>query len=942
MPIKQLQLRGISRTPSDRASADGGCAESLNVHLDQGETAPTMPPQEKDVYGNAQYKFPIVYIHKMLNATIYIGLNVGENDGVSQYRAYGTALGDNNGAILGTFSGYDSSEWLTHITSVGNTLIIYTNKKPRFLVFKENAYHNLGSTIPRPQVDVITKHYEGSDPTYVYSKIAKELRMLPIDSTKWTDAVSPDGKYHDDLMETMTEAWDTVTQFTGNWRQKGYFAAPFFIRYALRLYDGSYVHSSAPILCGTGAGAEWVKMKIGPWNTDSGIANSVDVFDDYAGYVLEITLANIYRVHIKTGFTVGNWGDIVKSIDIFASTPIYTPAWEVGVNAIVYTGDSNPHTDFTLDGMDAENRDRTVREEVLSKGQFYKIMSIAVDDTEIMRKFRDGYLTINASDDVSGDKLATHDNMPDPYRDGNQYMPVADAQNYNHRLLLLGGEEMLSRGDEFLNGLCTGPGLATYKTRRYGFRFKLVDPLTGDAHYFNGHYTGGTNYFFPGCIRHKSGEAHEDVQYFGKWVTTLSGATYYPSDPWSWIAYPDTRCKEVEVFFYDNSGNYVDSRIVPMEPHPLLECSFAFLGLDNALTSLINNSAYTQGAETDISGAEDLRVTAANKVFLSEFENPFVFTASGITTMPDIVVGGATTSVPLSEGQVGDFPMYVFTEGGIRVLVTNAEGTFAANMTPPNLSRHVALPKSILGIEQSVVFSTAKGVMMLTGSNVVELSRVMNGMPYSITGDIAVGSSTILDGTGWSGLLNAASAGETLMGFMDGASPAYDHSGARLIFFKPGKSYQYVYMLETQSWHKMETGIDAGRILNSYPDCLVSNKVGTVGKVWNFTTVLNNASLLSRTANPVKGIIVTRPFDLGEPDIRKAIRSIRVRGNYNRDNVKYILLGSFDGINWQRLTSLRGGSYKQFRMILLTDLTATERITWIDVDYETRFTNRLR
>ena len=44
--IKQLQLRGISRTPSDRASADGGCAESLNVHLDINETAPTLPPDD--------------------------------------------------------------------------------------------------------------------------------------------------------------------------------------------------------------------------------------------------------------------------------------------------------------------------------------------------------------------------------------------------------------------------------------------------------------------------------------------------------------------------------------------------------------------------------------------------------------------------------------------------------------------------------------------------------------------------------------------------------------------------------------------------------------------------------------------------------------------------------------------------------------------------------
>ena len=70
MPIKQLQLRGISRTPSDRATADGGCAESLNVHLDQNETAPTLPPEDysDEAYGTsvtAANRSQIIFIHKM-------------------------------------------------------------------------------------------------------------------------------------------------------------------------------------------------------------------------------------------------------------------------------------------------------------------------------------------------------------------------------------------------------------------------------------------------------------------------------------------------------------------------------------------------------------------------------------------------------------------------------------------------------------------------------------------------------------------------------------------------------------------------------------------------------------------------------------------------------------------------------------------------------------
>ena len=58
--------------------------------------------------------------------------------------------------------------------------------------------------------------------------------------------------------------------------------------------------------------------------------------------------------------------------------------------------------------------------------------------------------------------------------------------------------------------------------------------------------------------------------------------------------------------------------------------------------------------------------------------------------------------------------------------------------------------------------------------------------------------------------------------------------------------------------------------------------------------------------------------------------------------VSYILLGSQDGIRFHQLGSLRGKSWKLFRIVILSKLLPTERISWIDVDYETRFTNKLR
>lgn len=92
----------------------------------------------------------------------------------------------------------------------------------------------------------------------------------------------------------------------------------------------------------------------------------------------------------------------------------------------------------------------------------------------------------------------------------------------------------------------------------------------------------------------------------------------------------------------------------------------------------------------------------------------------------------------------------------------------------------------------------------------------------------------------------------------------------------------------------------------------------------------------------MKGMIITRPFDLGYPDVRKVIKSIRIRGYYNRQDVKYILQGSMDGLNWGILPSLHSGSFKLFRLIIMADLGKDERISWVDVDFDVRFNNRLR
>ena len=930
MAIKQIQLRGISRTPSDRMTQDGGCAESMNVHLDSQETAPTLPPKDISdaIYGEDNSRLSVMFIHKMMAITNYIAANDAE------VVAYGEVLADGKQTLFSL-----GSETVSKAVSLGNTLIVYTDKSPHYLLFEHGAYINLGTEIPTPDIEIISE--KAAIGTVDVPVVVDSSLNNP---SKWINAKDESDENHAKLLAAIQSFWDQVQVEIDTQRSSGLYCAPFFIVYALRMFDGTYgeyIKTSVPILCGAGV-EKWITANL----------EEVEIERTGLGWALVGTLRNLFELRVRMKAESLSelrsiyepWVDagIITSIDFFASTPIYTPA----INAAFDTMSSNNVATFY--GVSAKE----IEDAVISKANFYKIRSFALNDDADMNALIGRELKIENSDEIgSGEHLVVKEELPFNYRNSNQYMATSgEIMNFNNRELIAGAVEKLTSGYSFLNGQAiTSNAISGYQSLGLVMRFRIVDS-TGQTNYVLGRYGGsGSESLIMRRAYIWNGFRQEFEYYYDAQLATNVTEFY------SWLAYPDTRCDLVEIYMtsaapgtddYANAYVYAVKQF-PMKQHPSLECSYAFVGFGQLLWDL-SNVPIGQPICTveDLIESENNIKSAYNKLYLSEFENPFMFPASNILTFPNNIVGVGVTSAPLSEGQVGDFDMYVFTEGGIRVLSTNSEGTFSRNnVQPTNLSRHVALPGTITALEQAIVFITKRGVMLLSGGTVTELSRYMNGMPYTIDSDVA----DMIADSPWSSILPNGQ--ETLMDFMNTASVAYDHNGARLIFFNPEKEYQYVYMLGTQTWHKLYTGLTSPTILNSYPDCLVAALKDEVVEgeepaqlcgVFDFTTVLDNVDVLSDTANPVKGVIVTRPFDLGEPDIRKAIRSIRIRGRYNREDVAYILMGSFDGIHWQRLSSLRGGSYKLFRMIILTNLSPTERISWIDVDYESRFANKLR
>lgn len=935
--IKQIQLRGISRVPSDRAVEDGGCAESFNVQLEANETAPAPVPQnvtsDKTGYSMAM----VQYVHK-LSSGEEILVGQGSWDAMYRLAAYkdGASITVANAPTISTLADFS-------FTSVGNILIEYISGlgvqvAVHYYIFKDGGYSYLGTEIPQPKVDVVSARVDDTYEltcrivnNYFDKVVSGETQMVPlrdlVNIILPSDGATPtelqmgliaslfnhiydDAEWRKVLLGETSAMWDIASLEISKARTKGHFYAPFFLRYAVKLYDGSYIYTSSPILCGAGSDTSWIEAAISYITYRERFDNGSMPEREEWGW--QIKLPNIYDVYCAISFDSGAWKELIQGIDIFASTPVYVPS----VNAVFEHMEDDMSIIF--DGGDASVRQANIEQELLAKSNYYLVKSIGIDEFERLGDFR-----IENGEAVSGDLLPTQRRMPDSYHDGSQYLPLNGAQSYNGRTLLVGATERIGRGDAALNGLVSFTDDNYSSTKNYvkvSLRYKIEDHTTAQSY-----HVVRSNVYSPSMV----GNGNMLVPYSNR---TFSH--YWACLPYAWLSYPDARCSEVEVFLTSYSGlGWSGSKKIPMSPHPTLDCAYAFFGLGTSLADIMGDSSYD--APDGTASQEGRVIMHRNKIALSEFENPFVFTAAGIISFSAEVIGTAQASVPLSEGQFGQFPIYVFTGDGIRTLGVNSEGGISAKVPQPNLARHVALKGTILGLEQAVVFTTEKGVMLLTGGDVRCISEVMDGRHYNMEAGL------ISHLAGWSGstVLSDINDDIPFMAFMREAVPAFDYHGGRLIFTRDSSNYHYVYSLRSGTWHKMsKPSRTPMRPINSFPECLMVS----TSYIYDYSTVLNDAQMISDTATPRNCLIVTRPLDFGEPNIRKALRDIRIRGAYNRGDVQYVLQGSMDCINWKILPTLHGGSFKWFRVVVLGTLAPTERISWIDVDYETRMTNKLR
>ena len=932
---------------------DGFCAESLNVQLDMGEVAPAVRPKAvTDASGNpVNVDGDILYIHKGVG---YENLLYRSGNTISYVATMG---GQSSGTVYGNLF---NDEVVNDVTSIGNTVIVSTDNDMYYILWKEGAYHFLGNCIPIPdihfRISTENERKEITDRALPTAASAPELfdsggNFMPDDWTAMAlaiasvgadiniDKVSPStsilgkaaNKYRleeETQKQWLNEIWGIVDDKMATARESGKTSFPIFVRYAVRLYDGTYYAQSIPVLLGADI-SRFVKIRTGVCSHFYGVVDEntgishieamvqipqkeLEVSDPSLSWInnlaLHVDLPEPYSVvanFFRNYSIFEGWDDIVSGVDIFVSTPIGPSDRDsVVLNAI---------SGFYAQEAEPEEDGYPIRFAGIYEGYLDPYHTLYNQD-KLLELHQTTYLartyTLDEFRALAGEVKLEIDFSSDYIMAQKALVETAQSMhhtkgdrlfNYNKRLLLAGAEQSLYHGYPFLHSVKWIDN-DNYPSERY----RIVYHLRGD---------NGEN-----VIICRDEENHAIITPKNAKIVKDSSVNYHEL-PCSWLAYPDSRCYRIDL--YTTSNGAVGFRSFQTTVFDQADVAYAFIGFGNAFTR-----PFPQRVDS-MPNEENTTYRMPSSLVASKVNNPFAFPVEDkVTFTAGEILNMAVATRALSEGQFGQFPLYVFTDEGVFALSVDAQGKFLTNHP---VSRDILISKDALaGIEQGVFFAARRGILLLQGSQVTKVSSDMDGKPVEI-GDGALMARIPLDGM-------PVETPQPFSYYLDGCFLAYDYANARIVVFNETMNTQYVYKFDTQSWHRLRVGNAwPVRVLNSYPEAQVVFSFGNRQKVLDLSVLEESAD-----ADALPGLVYSRDLDLDTMDVYKTVRKVKVRGRFADQHVKWQLQGSNDGINYTTIHSLRGPSWKWFRIVLVTILAPGERISYVEMDYEPRFTDKIR
>lgn len=805
---------------------------------------------------------------------------------------------------------------IKQVYAIGNTLLVVTQEQMHYLLWKQNEYIYLGTHLPELELSF------GLQGEHVYSPALNEQGYMQWAYFNNNSSFKPQANLlttpNDDLSGKIQENNENEPQvvtdnilatvnklIADEATNKGRFIFPFFVRYAYRLYDGTLTMHSAPVLMMP--------------STKNGLCAYLNASVDGNGYYkiysycvealatqLDMAVGPL-NLNDKWKENLNGWSEIIKSVDVFISAPIYSYDQSGKITHVdvmdsldqsIYSSKSgvnykyrlqptfyfklDPGTNFGDARIIAKlpHRETKFYDDIKNVSQFYFLKSFKIDELSTDRKAIDipkDYLQSLVTREVMTDDYDAHDTvLPDFIYD------------YNSRLNLAAVSKQYFSGQSLFSRIC--------------FQNESLDQV-----------------LLNGITKIESEQASLLLEKQGK---AFDKAKIY------YLYHPSINAKQI--YINRKNSEYASCEL---QSSAFLNGSFFFNDFNEPGT--IENGAYPTPSENKF-------VPMKNKIYTSEVNNPFVVKPGNINTIGNGEIKAiAATTQALSEGQFGQFPLLAFSTDGVWALEVSTTGTFSAKQ--PISREIIANEKAYVQLDNEIAFATRKGVYAVSGSTVKCISNNFATRYKCFDIDELPKADKIKE------LVTISNVDVVFSQFALGCNMLYDYKNQRIILSHPNKDYSFVFSIKTGIWTTIKQSFV--RQLNAYPESwAVQKHTADEKEIFVIVDISEPKIDDSGAAHKDKALLVTRPFKLNAPTSYKTINAIVQIGQFNPNHVKQILYASNDLKTWLPIASsknkyidaLCGSPFKFFVLAIILELEDGEYLSGCVVRYTDKGTNNFK
>lgn len=1006
--IKEIKYNGHSASPSDYQSPDGDMACMLNCIPERGALKPILPPETVNSFGKYT---TVLAIHKVANREHYI-LYAGT---VLTWVSVDDGDPDNADEL----DDFSDDGGVVSVTPIGNTLAVLDgNGTIHYFLWRNDAYSNLGTQLPEltATASLNTHIYNLKDLRSLFEE--EGLDFIGDDGAKndllltggdgWLDADKidsfylgqktfrsfDDGHYKEAKENVYNRVFGVLNSCRRAMHDKGLFCEPFFIRFAYRLYDGTYCRHTTPLLlCPNSWGQPITTLDIAK--------NGTTYFDPKiiaASPFVDIKAQNLHL-----------WKDIITHVDVFVTSPRInysdSPEAMVGIAQLPFAKKGEESWSFTTEGQPLlmsgfptwENLVQTYglplgyREPISIPGlRYIHLHSIFKNPTNSRELY---YF------EIPDPNFTIHD------EDGN--ILVSRAQNigissYNNteygffNLQAMQSKKIYS--SHATQGFTTQEGASVLSPRDFENHHYIKLKRT-DGELYEQILTEYNNFYRLTEISTDSLVAEKG--YYGQLAVkenVINNITVYPT--LSDLGQQNNDNIVSALFNYNNRLNIiVKGEMLPVSAPLKSQNPLVGIGgedvLERAYVKVVENSQTSYyrlpDVQAEVRGLKIVyfaypKATAVElEVYYTDRYNTKYVTSIPLTRHPFLnlsYVFNMFDEVAAEVHQVASIPDYPQTGilYGNKIKTSNVNNPFIfseENTSELPVGEIYALSTAAKALSQGqfgqfpLYAFTDKGVWALevtsTGTysarqpitrdvvlDAESVTQIDDAVLFATERGIMLLSgsqvqciSEVLDGkafdweqygfaynkTGELGLPTFVVPWEQ---YKANIQMLYDYTGQRIIVFNPLYSYVYVFSLESKQWGIMESNIKS--TVNYYPRAYAMTGAGDL------------VDYSAADEDFAEGYYITRPLKLDAPDVHKTITGIIQRGQFKKGHVNTMLYGSRDldkwypvyGSNDHILRGMRGAPYKYFRIASTFHLECDESITGCSVDYEPRLNNKLR